>query len=104
MIVVCQFRGDRQPNSPDFRPDRRENYPRRTAAPTDEDSARELNNPTLTNLCNQRPTCLDPAHRKLDPALFAARRCDGDISGEQLPDKLLELNVKRAGSMIKDEG
>jgi len=96
-VVVYQFRGDWQPNSPDFGPDRHENCPLRTAVPKDEDSPKELNKRTLTNLCNQRPTWLDLAHRKLDQALFAACRCDGDISGEQLLDRLLELNVKRAG-------
>ncbi len=38
-------------------------------------SEAELKRRTLTNLYNARPTWLDNAHKRLDPAVFAAYGC-----------------------------
>lgn len=50
---------------------------------------------TLTNLYNQRPTWLELAHRKLDEAVFAADGWKSDLSDEEIPEKLLALNLER---------
>ena len=52
---------------------------------------------TLTNLYNQRPTWLDLAHRKLDAAVFDAYGWPSDLSDEEILEKLLKLNLERAG-------
>ena len=52
---------------------------------------------TLTNLYNQRPAWLDMAHKKLDAAVFAAYGWDPGLSDEQLLERLLALNLERAG-------
>jgi type II restriction/modification system DNA methylase subunit YeeA len=70
-------------------------YPRRV--PKDEECAGKLKQRTLTNLYNQRPTWLDLAHRKLDEAVFAAYGWDPGISDEEILEKLLALNLERAG-------
>ncbi|HKV09825.1 MAG TPA: DNA methyltransferase [Thermoanaerobaculia bacterium] len=70
-------------------------YPR--LVPRDDESAEKLRERTLTNLYNQRPTWLDLAHRKLDEAVFAAYRWDPGISDEEILEKLLALNLERAG-------
>jgi hypothetical protein len=52
---------------------------------------------TLTNLYNARPTWLELAHKKLDEAAFAAYGWPGDLSDEEILEKLLALNLERAG-------
>lgn len=51
---------------------------------------------TLTNLYNERPTWLDLAHKKLDDAVCDAYGWPHDLSDEQILEKLLALNLKRA--------
>jgi type II restriction/modification system DNA methylase subunit YeeA len=53
---------------------------------------------TLTNLYNVRPTWLDLAHKKLDAAVCAAYGWPDDLSDEEILEKLLALNLKRAGA------
>jgi hypothetical protein len=52
---------------------------------------------TLTNLYNERPAWLDLAHKRLDEAVRAAYGWDAGIADEELLEKLLELNLARAG-------
>lgn len=52
---------------------------------------------TLTNLYNQRPTWLDLAHKRLDEAVFSAYGWKSDLSDEEILEKLLSLNLERAG-------
>ncbi len=52
---------------------------------------------TLTNLYNARPTWLELAHKKLDEAVFAAYGWPSDLSDEEILEKLLALNLERAG-------
>ena len=52
---------------------------------------------TLTNLYNARPTWLDLAHKKLDAAVFAAYGWPDDLADEQILERLLALNLERAG-------
>ncbi len=70
-------------------------YPR--LVPKDEECAEKLKARTLTNLYNERPTWLDLAHRKLDEAVFAAYGWDPGLSDEEILEKLLALNLERAG-------
>ena len=70
-------------------------YPR--LIPKDAESAKLLAKRTLTNLYNERPTWLDLAHRKLDEAVFAAYGWPADLTDDQLLEKLLALNLARAG-------
>jgi hypothetical protein len=65
--------------------------------PKDPDSAASLKKRTLTNLYNQRPAWLALAHKKLDEAIFAAYGWNPGISDEDLLEKLLALNLERAG-------
>jgi type II restriction/modification system DNA methylase subunit YeeA len=58
---------------------------------------------TLTNLYNARPTWLDLAHKKLDEAVFAAYGWPSDLSDEEILEKLLALNLERAGGGELDE-
>jgi len=53
---------------------------------------------TLTNLYNQRPTWLDMAHRKLDEAVLDAYGWPRDLSDEEILERLLALNLERAGT------
>jgi hypothetical protein len=53
---------------------------------------------TLTNLYNARPTWLELAHKKLDEAVFAAYGWPSDLSDEEILERLLALNLERAGS------
>ncbi len=69
-------------------------YPR--LVPLDAECALGLKKRTLTNLYNQRPTWLDLAHRKLDESVFAAYGWDPHMSDDELLEKLLQLNLKRA--------
>jgi type II restriction/modification system DNA methylase subunit YeeA len=71
-------------------------YPR--LVPKDDEAAAKLKARTLTNLYNQRPTWLDLAHRKLDEAVFAAYGWDPGISDEEILERLLALNLERAGA------
>jgi len=52
---------------------------------------------TLTNLYNTRPTWLDNAHRKLDAAVLAACGWPAVLSDEEILERLLALNLARAG-------
>ena len=52
---------------------------------------------TLTNLYNASPTWLELAHKKLDEAVFAAYGWPGDLSNEEILERLLALNLERAG-------
>jgi hypothetical protein len=52
---------------------------------------------TLTNLYNARPTWLELAHKKLDKAVFAAYGWPSDLSDEEILERLLALNLERAG-------
>ena len=70
-------------------------YPR--IVPRDEECAKRLKKRTLTNLYNERPTWLELAHKRLDEAVFAAYGWDPAISDEELLEKLLALNLQRAG-------
>ena len=60
-------------------------------------SEAELKKRTLTNLYNQRPHWLELAHRKLDQAVFAAYGWSDDVSDEEILERLLSLNLERAG-------
>jgi hypothetical protein len=71
-------------------------YPR--LVPKDDEAAVKLKVRTLTNLYNQRPTWLDLAHRQLDEAVFAAYGWDPGIPDEEILERLLALNLERAGN------
>ncbi len=64
-------------------------------------SQAELKKRTLTNLYNQRPTWLDLIHRKLDQAVLDAYGWPHDLSDEEILERLLELNLKRAEAEAK---
>jgi hypothetical protein len=51
----------------------------------------------LTSLYNQRPTWLDLAHRKLDEAVLDAYGWPHDLGDEEILERLLVLNLERAG-------
>jgi hypothetical protein len=70
-------------------------YPR--TVPRDADAAARIAARTHTNHNNQRPACLDNAHRRLDEAVFAAYGWNPSLSEEELLAKLLALNLERAG-------
>ena len=57
----------------------------------------ELKKRTLTNLYNQRPTWLDLAHKKLDQAVLDAYAWPHDLTDDQILERLLALNLERAG-------
>ena len=59
-------------------------------------SEAELKKRTLTNLYNQRPTWLDLAHQKLDRAVLDAYGWPHNVSAEEILERLLALNFKRA--------
>lgn len=59
--------------------------------------AKKLARWTLTNLYNERPAWLDLAHRRLDEAVFAAYGWPVDLGDEQILERLLALNLERAG-------
>jgi hypothetical protein len=71
-------------------------YPR--LVPKDEGCAELLAKRTLTNLYNERPAWFDLAHQKLDAAVFAAYGWKVGMSDEELLEKLLKLNLERAGA------
>ena len=58
----------------------------------------ELKKRTLTNLYNARPTWLDLAHKKLDATVFAAYGWPVDLDDEAILERLLALNLQRAGT------
>lgn len=60
-------------------------------------SEADLKKRTLTNLYNQRPTWLDLAHKKLDAAVFAAYGWPDGLTDEEVLERLLALNLDRAG-------
>ncbi len=53
---------------------------------------------TLTNLYNQRPTWLANAHADLDAAVFAAYSWPAELSDTDMLERLLALNLGRAGA------
>ena len=59
---------------------------------------REGDSRTLTNLYNQRPTWLDNAHRALDAAVSEAYGWPADLADAEILERLLALNLKRAGT------
>jgi hypothetical protein len=60
----------------------------------------QLKERTLTNLYNQRPAWLDLAHRALDAAVFAAYGWPPNLADAQVLERLLALNLERAGREI----
>jgi type II restriction/modification system DNA methylase subunit YeeA len=60
-------------------------------------SEEERKKRTLTNLYNARPTWLDLAHKKLDAAVCDAYGWPHDLTDEQILERLLTLNLERAG-------
>ena len=46
---------------------------------------------------DQRPTWLDLAHKKLDQAVLDAYAWPHDLTDDQILERLLALNLKRAG-------
>ena len=74
-------------------------YPR--LEPRDADCAAKLKKRTLTNLYNERPAWLDLAHKKLDAAVAAAYGWPADLTDEQILERLLALNLERAGEEAK---
>lgn len=74
-------------------------YPR--LVPRDADCAAQLKKRTLTNLYNERPAWLALAHKRLDAAVAAAYGWPADLSGEQILEKLLALNLERAAEEAK---
>ncbi|MGF7210541.1 type II restriction/modification system DNA methylase subunit YeeA [Skermanella aerolata] len=62
----------------------------------DEKAAEILKKRTLTNLYNQRPAWLANAHGELDEAVAAAYGWPTDLSDDEVLERLLTLNLKRA--------
>lgn len=60
-------------------------------------SEAELKKRTLTALYNQRPTWLAQAHARLDRAVFDAYGWGDALSDEDILERLLALNLERAG-------
>ncbi len=58
---------------------------------------RENDSRTLTRLYNERPTWLDNAHRALDAAVAAAYGWPADLPDTEILERLLTLNLERAG-------
>jgi hypothetical protein len=52
----------------------------------------------LTNLYNTRLTWLELAHKKLDEATFPTYGWPSDLSDDEILERLLALNLERAGS------
>ena len=59
---------------------------------------RENDTRTLTNLYNARPTWLDNAHRALDAAVADAYGWPADLADAEILERLLALNLERAGA------
>ncbi|MDE2989428.1 MAG: class I SAM-dependent DNA methyltransferase [Chloroflexota bacterium] len=66
--------------------------------PVNDEAAGQLKKRTLTNLYNQRPTWLGNLHRTLDAAVFAAYGWPAEIEDEDILERLLTLNLERAGT------
>jgi hypothetical protein len=62
----------------------------------DAECAAKLAKRTLTNLYNERPAWLANAHKQLDDAVFAAYGWPADLTGEEILERLLALNLERA--------
>ena len=62
----------------------------------------ELAKRTLTNLYNQRPTWLDLAHQRLDQTVLDAYAWPHDLTDDQILERLLALNLERAGASMKE--
>jgi len=60
-------------------------------------SAAELRQRTLTKLYNARPTWLADCHARLDAAVAAAYGWPADLSDDAILERLLALNLERAG-------
>jgi hypothetical protein len=65
--------------------------------PRGAECANKLAGRTLTKFCNESPAWFVNAHRKLDEGVFAAYGWPTELTGEQTPERLLALNVERAG-------
>lgn len=65
-------------------------------------SEADLKKRTLTNLYNQRPTWLDLAHKRLDEAVLDAYAWPHDLTEDQILERLLALNLERAGASTKE--
>jgi type II restriction/modification system DNA methylase subunit YeeA len=74
-------------------------YPR--LEPRDADCAAKLKERTLTKLYNEHPDWLKFAHQNLDAAVAAAYGWPVDLTDEQILEKLLALNLERAGEEAK---
>jgi type II restriction/modification system DNA methylase subunit YeeA len=74
-------------------------YPR--LEPKDPLCATKLKKRTLTNLYNERPAWLDLAHKKLDEAVAAAYGWPGNLSDDQILERLLALNLEHAAEEKK---
>lgn len=72
----------------------------RRLVPRDDACAAQLARRTLTNLYNQRPEWLNLAHRRLDEAVAAAYGWSADLSPDAVLEKLLALNLERAGAEL----
>ncbi len=70
--------------------------------PVDEQAEKQLRKRTLTNLYNEHPTWLANLHATLDAAVFAAYGWPTDISDDNMLERLLELNLKRAATASTD--
>ena len=60
-------------------------------------SPAEIRRRTLTNLYNERPTWLDNIHARLDAAVADAYGWAQDVSDDEILERLLALNLERAG-------
>ncbi len=60
-------------------------------------SAAELRKRTLTNLYNARPTWLENIHGRLDAAVADAYGWPADLADGEILERLLALNLERAG-------
>ena len=68
-----------------------------TLAAAELNRLRENDTRTLTNLYNQRPTWLDNVHSRLDAAVSAAYGWPADLADGEILERLLALNLERAG-------
>jgi len=85
-----------QVNAPDARGIGTATY--RWMLPKDDDTDKELNKRTLTNLYNEGPQWLLDAHRALDEAVFAAYGWSPSLSDAELLAQLLDLNLARVAA------
>jgi hypothetical protein len=71
-------------------------YPR--LVPHDADCAARLKDRTLTKLYNARPAWLADCHARLDAAVAAAYGWTADLTDDAILERLLALNLERAGA------